>query len=127
MAQPAATPVSTAFRSGMNQERLQFMIRDSVKNLTGYSIDRQAESDLKALMGRVFINMVGDPYRDIQGQVDRMNVQVVKEATDMIGTGIAQRMKFLQEVNRQPVPLAVPMSTTTYGQKLPGNFKIGFS
>jgi hypothetical protein len=111
----------------MNQERLQFMIRDSVKNLTGYSIDRQAESDLKALMGRVFTNMVGDPYRDVQGQVARMNAQVVKEATDMIGTGLAQRMKFLQEVNKQPVPLAVPMSTTTYGQKLPGNFKIGFS
>jgi hypothetical protein len=56
-----------------------------------------------------------------------MNAQVVKEATETIGTGIAQRMKFLQEVNKQPVPLPIPMSTTTYGQKLPGNFKIGFS
>jgi hypothetical protein len=111
----------------MNQERLQFMIRDSVRNLTGYSIDRQDEQDLRALMGRVFTNMVGDPYRDVQGQVSRMNAQVVKEATETIGTGIAQRMKFLQEVNKQPIPLPIPLSTTTYGQKLPGNFKIGFS
>jgi hypothetical protein len=127
MAQPAATPLSTAFKSGMNQERLQFMIRDSVKNLTGYSIDRQDTSDLKALMNRVFTNMASDPYRDIQGQVSRMNTQVVKEATDTISTGVAQHVKFLQEVNVQPVPLPVPMSTTTYGQKLPGNFKVGFS
>jgi len=126
MAQPAATPVSTAFRSVMNQERLQFMIRDKVKELTGYSIDRQDESDLRALMGKVFTNMVGDPYRDIQGQVDRMNTQVVNEASQTISIGLAQRLKFLSEVNKQPIPLPVPLSTTTYGQKLPGNFKIGF-
>jgi len=111
----------------MNQERLQFMIRDSVKSLTGYSIDRQDEQDLRALMGRVFTNMIGGPYRDVQGQVSRMNAQVVKEATDTIATGVAQRVKFLQEANKQPIPLPVPLSTTTYGQKLPGNFKIGFS
>ena len=103
------------------------MIRDSIRNLTGYNIDRQDEHDLRALMGRVFTNMIGDPYRDVQGQVSRMNAQVVKEATDTIATGVAQRMKFLGEVNKQPIPLPVPMSTTTYGQKLPGNFKIGFS
>ena len=126
MAQPAATPVSTAFRTVMNQERLQFMIRDKVKEMTGYSIDRQDESDLRALMGKVYTNMVGDPYRDIQGQVDRMNVQVVNDAAQTISIGLAQRLKFLSEVNKQPVPLPVPLSTTTYGQKLPGNFKIGF-
>ena len=126
MAQPAATPVSTAFRTVMNQERLQFMIRDKVKEMTGYSIDRQDESDLRALMGKVYTNMVGDPYRDIQGQVDRMNVQVVNDAAQTISIGLAQRLKFLSEVNKQPIPLAVPLSTTTYGQKLPGNFKIGF-
>lgn len=126
MAQPAATPVSTAFRTVMNQERLQFMIRDKVKEMTGYSIDRQDESDLRALMGKIYTNMVGDPYRDIQGQVDRMNVQVVNEAAQTISIGLAQRLKFLSEVNKQPIPLAVPLSTTTYGQKLPGNFKIGF-
>jgi hypothetical protein len=110
----------------MNQERLQFMIRDKVKEMTGYSIDRQDESDLRALMGKIYTNMVGDPYRDIQGQVDRMNVQVVNEAAQTISIGLAQRLKFLSEVNKQPIPLAVPLSTTTYGQKLPGNFKIGF-
>ena len=103
------------------------MIRDSVKDLTGDSIDRQDASDLRALMGRVFTNMAGDPYRDVQGQVARMNTQVVKEATETIGTGVAQHVKFLQESNKQPIPLPVPLSTTTYGQKLPGNFKIGFS
>lgn len=126
MAQPAATPVSIAFRTVMNQERLQFMIRDKVKEMTGYSIDRQDESDLRALMGKVYTNMVGDPYQDIQGQVARMNAQVVNEAAQTISIGLAQRLKFLQEVNKQPIPLAVPLSTTTYGQKLPGNFKIGF-
>jgi hypothetical protein len=102
------------------------MIRDKVKDMTSYSIDRQDEGDLRALMGKVYTNMVGDPYRDIQGQVARMNAQVSNEAAQTIAVGLAQRMKFLSEVNKQPIPLAVPLSTTTYGQKLPGNFKIGF-
>jgi hypothetical protein len=55
-----------------------------------------------------------------------MNAQVSNEAAQTIAVGLAQRMKFLSEVNKQPIPLAVPLSTTTYGQKLPGNFKIGF-
>jgi hypothetical protein len=125
MAQPAATPASVAFRSQMNQERLQFMIRDKVKEMTNYNIDRQDETDLRALMGKVYTNMIGDPYRDVQSQVSRMNAQVATEASQTISIALAQRLKFLQEVNKQPIPLAVPLSTTTYGQKLPMNFKIG--
>lgn len=126
MAHPAETPVSTAFNSPMNQERLQFMIRDKVKELTNRNIDRQDAGDLRALMGKVYTNMMADPYRDIQGQVSRMNAQVVREASQTISTGLAQQVKFLQDLGRQPVPLAVPASTSTYGKKIPINNKIGF-
>lgn len=126
MAHPAETPVSTAFHSPMNQERLQFMIRDKVKELTNRNIDRQDAGDLRALMGKVYTNMMADPYRDIQGQVSRMNAQVVREASQTISTGLAQQVKFLQDLGRQPVPLAVPASTSTYGKKIPINNKIGF-
>lgn len=101
------------------------MIRDKVKEMTNYNIDRQDETDLRALMGKVYTNMIGDPYRDVQSQVSRMNAQVATEASQTISIALAQRLKFLQEVNKQPIPLAVPLSTTTYGQKLPMNFKIG--
>ena len=126
MAHPAETPVSTAFNSPMNQERLQFMIRDKVKELTNRNIDRQDAGDLRALMGKVYTNMMADPYRDIQGQVSRMNAQVVREASQTISTGLAQQVKFLQDLGKQPVPLAVPASTSTYGKKIPINNKIGF-
>ena len=126
MAHPAETPVSTAFNSPMNQERLQFMIRDKVKEMTNRNIDRQDAGDLRALMGKVYTNMMADPYRDIQGQVSRMNAQVVREASQTISTGLAQQVKFLQDLGRQPVPLAVPASTSTYGKKIPINNKIGF-
>jgi len=126
MAHPAETPVSTAFNSLMNQERLQFMIRDKVKEITNRNIDRQDAGDLRALMGKVYTNMMADPYRDIQGQVSRMNAQVVREASQTISTGLAQQVKFLQDLGRQPVPLAVPASTSTYGNKIPINNKIGF-
>jgi len=74
----------------------------------------------------VYTNMIADPYRDIQGQVSRMNDQVVAEAAQTISTGLAQHLKFMKDLNVQPIPLQIPQSTTTYGKKLPINTKIAF-
>jgi hypothetical protein len=94
---------------------------------TGYQIERQNDSDLQALMRRVWTNLSGDPYTDVRNQVSKMNDRVVKEATETISTGLLQQIVYLRDISRNPVPLETPVSTSTYGNKIPSNFKFGIN
>ena len=78
-------------------------------------------------MRRVWTNLSGDPYSDVRSQVAKMNDRVVKEASDTISTGILQQIVYLRDISRNPVPLETPVSTSTYGNKIPSNFKFGIN
>ena len=121
-----ATPLSSAFFSEFNREKIHGDIIQIIKNKTGYVISRQSDQDLQALMRKVYTDLVQDPNTDIINQVDKMNRQVAKEATSTISTGMLQQIVYLRDISANPVPLAVPVSTSTYGNKLPYNTKIAF-
>jgi hypothetical protein len=120
---PPKTPMSESFFSRFNTEYLHSAIVKNVSSKTGMNIDRQSDGDIRALMVRVYNNNVTDPYGSISVQVTRMNDLVVQEASKTIQTGILQQLSFMDYVTRNPVPLAMPVSTTTYGNKLSGNDK----
>ena len=120
------SPLVDAFFSDFNKETLQDLILASIKNKTGYEIQRQNYSDLDALMHRVFTNMKKDPYTNVRQQVDDRNARLTKEATATISTGILQQLVYLRDISQNAVPLETPISTSTYGNKIPSNFKIGF-
>lgn len=119
-------PLSDAFFSDFNRESIHRQIIGAIKQKTGYEIDRQSDADLQALMKRVYVNNLSDPYTDILGQVRNMNDIVTAEATQTISTGMLQQLLFMRDISSNPVPLAAPISTSTYGNKMPQNFKIGF-
>jgi hypothetical protein len=121
-----ATPLSSAFFSEFNREKIHGDIIQIIKDKTGYVISRQSDQDLQALMRKVYIDLVQDPSTDILNQVDKMNKQVAKEATATISSGMLQQIVYLRDISANPVPLAVPVSTSTYGNKLPYNSKIAF-
>lgn len=120
------SPLVDAFFSDFNKEALQDQIIAAIKDKTGYEIERQNYSDLDALMQRVFTNLRRDPYSNVREQVDEMNARVVKEASATISTGMLQQLMYLKDISQNAVPMAVPVSTSTYGNKIPSNFKIGF-
>jgi hypothetical protein len=120
------TPLSDAFFSDFNREQVHNMIIRSVQAKTGVAIERQNDADLQALMKRVWANMSRDQYNDVRGQVEAMNVQTVKEATATVSTGVLQQLVYLRDISSNPVPLAAPVSTSTYGNKMPYNSKIAF-
>jgi hypothetical protein len=120
------SPLVDAFFSDFNKEALQDQIIAAIKEKTGYEIQRQNYSDLDALMQRAFTNLRRDPYSNVREQVDEMNARVVKEASATISTGMLQQLMYLRDISQNAVPLAVPVSTSTYGNKIPSNFKIGF-
>ena len=120
------TPLTDAFFSDFNREQIHNGIISSIQAKTGIAIERQNDSDLQALMKRVYTNMARNPYGDVREQVTAMNAQVIKEATATVSTGVLQQIVYLRDISTNPVPLPAPASTSTYGNKLPYNTKIAF-
>lgn len=118
------TPLSDAYFSDFNRETLHDGIIKSVRDKFGYTLDRQNDTDLQALMRRVYANMARDPYVDVRAQVSKMNDRVIREATDTVSTGMLQQIVYLRDISTNPVPLPTPISTSTYGNKLPYNTKV---
>lgn len=118
------TPLSDAFFSSFNREYLHGAIIRNVKTKTGMTIDRQNDADLSALMHNVYMHMMSNP--ESKTQVAQMNDIVVREATKTIQTGILQQLSYFDSITKSPVPLAMPISTSTYGNKMSGNDKYGF-
>lgn len=119
-------PLSDAFFSPFNRETIHNGIIASIRKKTGYDIDKQNDADVQALMKRVYTNLMGDPYTDVRQQVLDMNQRVVEEATETISTGMLQQLLYMRDIESNPIPLQPPVSTSTYGNKIPQNFKIGF-
>lgn len=119
------TPLGNAFFSEFNKENIHSLILDNIKAQTGYQLDRQSDGDVQSLMRVVYTDLVVDPNTDVRAQVSRMNYEVVKRATSTISTGMLQQLVYMRDISENPVPLEIPISTSTYGNKIPSNFKFG--
>jgi hypothetical protein len=120
------TPLTDAYFSEFNREQIHSQIVTSVQAKTGQQIDRQNDQDLQVLMKRVYVNMARNQYANIRSQIDAMNAQVVKEATATIASGVMQQLAYIRDISANPVPMDAPVSTSTYGNKMPDNTKIAF-
>jgi hypothetical protein len=98
-----------------------------INDKTGYTIDRQNDSDIQGLMRKVYMNMTSDEYNNIKDNVSRMNSKVVEEASQFVLTGVLQQISYLQDIATNPVPLVNPINTSTYGNKIPINNKYGIN
>jgi hypothetical protein len=119
------TPLGNAFFSEFNKENIHSLILDNIKAQTGYQLDRQSDGDVQSLMRVVYTDLAVDPYTDVRAQVSRMNYEVVKRATSTISTGMLQQLVYMRDISENPVPLEIPVNTSTYGNKIPSNFKFG--
>ena len=119
------TPLGNAFFSDFNKEKIHSSILSEIKTQTGYELDRQNDGDVQSLMRVVYTDLAVDPYTDVRNQVANMNAEVIKRATATISTGMLQQLVYLRDIAENPVPLEIPVSTSTYGNKIPSNFKFG--
>lgn len=119
------TPLGNAFFSEFNKEKIHSTIIDKIQEQTSYTIDRQNDRDVQSLMRVVYTDMAVDPYTDVRNQVALMNAEVAKRATATISTGMLQQLVYMRDISENPVPLEIPVNTSTYGNKIPSNFKFG--
>ena len=119
------TPLGDAYFSDFNRESIHSNIISSVLAKTGVPIAKQNDSDLQSLMRVVYTDLVRDPNTNVRAQVSAMNSEVVKRAIKTISTGVLQQAVYLRDIGSNPVPMAAPTITSTYGNKIPTNFKFG--
>lgn len=122
-----ATPLNTLFFSSFNVNLLQRAIRQDFKNKTGISIDYQSEDDLYGIMRVVFINNAGDHHSRVNEQVKLMNSMVIKTAVGQIQSGVSQYMGYVHDMDRGLEPIDAPVNTSTTGNKMGKNEKIGLN
>jgi hypothetical protein len=121
------SPLADAYFSDFNKESIQDQIIQKIKDETGVEIQRQSYAALDSLMKTVWANKRRDTFSDVRNQVTLLNASVVKEATATISTGLLQQLVYLRDISQNPVPLEVPTSTSTYGNKIPINNKYGIN
>lgn len=119
------TPLNTLYFSEFNMNLIQRAIRQKFKDETGVAIDYQNRDDLFSIMRVVFINNAGNHTTAINEQVKFMNSIVIKTALGQIRSGVAQYMGYVRDIDSISVPPEPPANTSTYGNKLPINDKIG--
>ena len=119
------TPLNTLFFSEFNVNLLQRGIRQTFKNKTDIAIDYQNTDDLYGIMRMVFINNSGDHYNNVNGQVKELNTRVINTAISQIQTGVSQYIAYARDIDTISVPLDQPVNTSTTGNKLGINNKIG--
>ena len=121
------TPLNRLYFSQFNVDLLQRGIRQDFLNKTGLAIDYQKEADLRAIMRVVFINNSGDHHSNINEQVKFMNDRVISTAMSQIQTGVSQYIAYAKDIDTISTPMDRPMNTSTTGNKIEYNNKIGIN
>jgi ActR/RegA family two-component response regulator len=121
------TPLNKLFFSEFNKNLLQRGIRQTFKNKTGIAIDYQNPDDLYGIMRMVFINNSGDHYNRVNEQVKELNTRVIATAISQIQTGVSQYIAYTRDIDTISVPLDQPINTSTTGNKIDFNNKIGIN
>ena len=125
--QQCETPLNTLFFSDFNKNLLQRGIRQAFKNKTGISIDYQNPDDLFSLMRVVFINNAGDQYAKVNEQVKYMNTKVIDTCLSQIQTGVSQYIAYAEDIDTISTPMDRPVNTSTTGNIIDFNNKIGIN
>jgi len=120
-----STPLSNEFFSAGNARKIQNAVRSQIRNESGHAIDYQNEDDVATIMRYIYITNSWDPYHDTTTQMNLMNNRTIAKMIGQIKTGLAQHLSYLKQINSPKPVNDLPVSTTTYGNKMGYNDKIG--
>ena len=113
------------FFDPQNMHSIQIQARDAIRTETGLSIDRQNQDDLGVIMRYIYITNVYNPYSKVKEQISMLNKRTLGVMLEQIRTGLAARIGYLRDISQPIEPIPMPIITTTYGNKMGFNNKIG--
>jgi len=119
------TPVSNAFFSAENIERIQVLIRKGVYDRSspkGYVIDRQSVDELKIIMRAIYYQYARNLPQDVLGQVVDLNNKVITWSVPHILSAVDHYNYYIQDISHLPIPMEQPQSLSSAGTRtLPMN------
>ena len=115
-----STPVSDAFFSAENVERIQILIRKAVYDRSkpkGYVIDKQSVDELKIIMRAMYYQYARNLPKDVAGQVADLNEKVVNWSAPHILSAVDHYYYYLNDISKLPVPLEQPQHLSSAGTR----------
>ena len=115
------TPVSDAFFSPANEQRVQNLIRWKVwKESDGkYTIGEQDDTELKVVMRSYYLQQgQNNPAISVREQVNRLNAIVISYAVPNVISKVKQYNGYIQSVESLPVPIPLPTNVSSAGTRL---------
>jgi hypothetical protein len=121
MDQRQATPLSNAYFSQDNMQRVQRGLISGIKQKTGLVIGPQSWSELLKIMRNIYNRFWHDDYQNIPAQLMELNRITIKEAVRWTLPDLLMHEKFQREVLTNPVnPLPLPQLMSQRGNRLNG-------
>jgi len=114
------TPVSTAFFSASNVERIQQLIRKGVFDRStpkGYVIDNQSTDELKIIMRAIYYQYGRNMPNDISAQVQDLNKKVVDWSVPHILSAVDHYFYYIKDISHLPIPMEQPKHLSRAGTK----------
>ncbi len=111
--------VSDLFFSDMNSDALQDAIRYQVfvRSDQLYTIGRQSETELSAIMRSVFLEYGRNIQSDVLAQVRDLNARVLDFAVPQVLQEVRAYKQYLRDASTLPVPLDHARLLTTAGTR----------
>ena len=115
-----SNPVSILFFSDENIERLQKNIKKEVYIRTNkkfnLTID-QNPSDLMIAMRAIYLEWSKNYSDNVIRQVKELNKLTIENVVPDMITNIKQQIRYMHDIDNQPVPLPLPKNVNTAGRK----------
>lgn len=95
------TPLSQAYFSKKNIDKIQQMIIDRVRMVNNdYNIGRQSDLQLQIIMRSYFLSYSKNNNNNIQNQIDELNEMVVEECVRKIVPEIKQYLHYRNDISK---------------------------
>ncbi len=104
--------LSITFFSSNNIENIQNMLRSEIYNLSSkqYKIDIQDADQLKIIMRSIFLQYSSNNNSNIEGQINKLNKQVLDYAVPQVHTELISYIKYKKDISSPPELIPPPQS-----------------
>lgn len=111
------SPLSRVFFSKENMDRLQTLIRYNVNLETGLVISKQSETELAVVMRAMYLQYSMNINHSFTEQIKQLNELVLRYAVPQITSEAKQYQGYLEEIQRNPVPIVHSVNVSSKGTK----------
>lgn len=113
------TSLNLTFFSQANVDRVQALLRDAIRERTGYGIDRQNDEAVLTVLRNVYVRAStrdSSSEQAVRAEVERLNGLVLRELVPVVGSALRQYLGYIKDASTLQEPLPRGQSTSIRGE-----------